>query len=274
MLTVCPNFYVLAHADGCGFEPQCSYCYLKSSFWYLSGPQVFTNTGRMLREVRKWIARDDLESTMLNTGNLSDSLTFEAQRPLMERLIQTFRTEAAGRPHTLLILTKGGMNECRTLLKTTPCRNVVASFSVNHPIAARRHEAGAPSVADRFRAAALLRRKGWRVRMRIDPMIQGFDYRPVAEKLRRLRPERVTLGSLRAEPSLFRFVSDPIFRGLKSPPEGSGLARYSVPERLALYGPAVEALRGVCPVALCEEIADVWDALGLDKDKKACNCCA
>ena len=58
--TVCPNFFVLAHANGCAFKPQCSYCYLKSSLWYLSGADVFTNTEELVAEVRRWIARDGL----------------------------------------------------------------------------------------------------------------------------------------------------------------------------------------------------------------------
>ena len=50
--TVCPNFYVLRHANGCLFKPLCTYCYLKSSFWYLDRPHVFTNT-RELRYLQK-----------------------------------------------------------------------------------------------------------------------------------------------------------------------------------------------------------------------------
>jgi DNA repair photolyase len=272
--TVCPNFYVLAHADGCAFTPQCSYCYLKSSFWYLSGAQVFTNINEMLHEVRQWIARDRLESYMLNAGNLSDSLTFEKRRPLMKKLVETFREAARGRRHTLLIVTKGGMRECEAFLETEPCENVVISFSVNHPEAARRHESGAAPVADRLKAAGALKKMGWRVRIRIDPMILGYDYRPIAESVRRLRPERVTLGSLRSEPNLFRFVGNGLFKDIEHPTDGKGLGRYALEKRIALYRQAADRLLDICPVALCEEIPAVWDALGLDKQAKPCNCCA
>src|SRR3989304_3027484 len=88
--TVCPNFYVLAHANGCTFSPKCSYCFLKSSFWYLEGEQAFTNVADMIREVKTWIGRDNLGSYILNTGNLSDSLGFEKARPLIPRLVQVF----------------------------------------------------------------------------------------------------------------------------------------------------------------------------------------
>jgi DNA repair photolyase len=272
--TVCPNFYVLAHANGCTFAPQCSYCYLKSSFWYLDGAQAFTNVDRMVNEAHAWIARDDLESYVLNTGNLSDSLGFEHVRPLVARLVELFRdeAEAGGRPHTLLLVTKGGMRDCGPLLDVAPCANVIVSFSVNSPLAARKHEAGAACVTDRLKAARRLKARGWRVRMRIDPMIVGYDYAWVVEQVRQLAPERVTLGTLRAEENLWRFVDNGLFSALEKPDDPKSLARYPREERLALYRPAVHALAHVCPVGLCEETEDVWDALGLDTEATSCNC--
>ena len=272
--TVCPNFYVLSHANGCMFVPHCSYCYLKSSFWYLPGEQVFTNVEKMLDDTRRWLMRDDLESFMLNTGNLSDSLNFEGIRPLVPRLVELFRTEAEGkgRRHSLLLVTKGGPKECRPLFELRPCRSVVVSFSVNHPGAARRYESGAAAVGERMEAARQLKDAGWRVRVRIDPMFVGYDYRDVIGQVRGLGPERVTLGCLRAEPHLLRMVNHGLFSALEPPEEKGGLARYRLAARLALYRPAVEALKDTCPVGLCEETRDVWDALGLDADAQSCNC--
>jgi len=272
--TVCPNFYVLAHANGCTFAPLCSYCYLKSSFWYLSGAQAFTNVDKMVDEARAWIARDDLESYVLNTGNLSDSLTFEDHRPLVSRLVELFRdeAEAKGRKHALLLVTKEGVRGCQPLFDTAPCRNVIVSFSVNSPQAARTHEAGAARVADRLAAARRLKSQGWRVRMRLDPIILGFDYAWIAGELKQLEPERLTLGTLRAEANLWRFVDNGLFSRLEQPGDPKGLARYPLEQRLALYRPVVEAMSAVCPIGLCEETADVWDALGLNKDAKSCNC--
>jgi DNA repair photolyase len=271
--TVCPNFHVLAHANGCTFRPQCEYCYLKSSLWHLDRHEAFTNLAQMLGEVRRWVARDGLESYVLNAGNLSDSLAFERVRPVMSRLVDVFReAEAAGRPHTLLLVTKGGVRECRALLDAAPCANVIVSFSVNRPDVARRHERGAPAVSDRLDAARRLKDGGWRVRIRIDPMFAGQDYRGVARQVRRLRPERVTLGSLRAEPHLLRIVRNGMFSALEEPSEKGGLARYPLAARLELYRPAVEALKDLCPIGLCEETRDVWDALGLDAEARSCNC--
>jgi DNA repair photolyase len=211
---------------------------------------------------------------VLNTGNLSDSMGFEGVRPLVQQLVELFRqeAEAKGRPHALLLVTKGGVEHCKTLLELAPCANVIVSFSVNSPQAARAHEQGAARVSDRFDAARRLKEQGWRVRMRIDPMILGFDYGWVIEQLKELAPERITLGALRSEANLWRFVSNGLFSALEKPSDPKGLARYPLEKRLALYRPAVEALSDVCPIGLCEETPDVWDALGLDKDAKSCNC--
>lgn len=271
--TVCPNFYLLAHAGGCLFEPQCSYCYLKSTFSYLDGQEAFTNFERMQHEIRTWIARDDLESYMLNAGTMSDSFSFEAVRPAIALFVETFREAAAGRPHTLLLVTKGGRKECRALYEIAPCENVIVSFSVNNPEAAARLERGAATIEDRLGAAGELKALGWRLRMRIDPMIQGYDYAEVAAAVRDLAPERVTLGSLRADPDLLRYVSDDAFDELSERRDARRMARYPLEGRLALYRQAIAVLGDICPIALCEEGPDAWDALGLDKESKLCNCC-
>lgn len=272
--TVCPNFYVLSHANGCAFQPHCEYCYLKSSLWHLKGSQVFTNTDRMIREIRAWIHKDGLETHILNMGNLSDSLVFEPVRPLVRELVELFRAEAEarGRPHSILLVTKGGLGTCAPLLAAKPCANVIISFSLNNQAAALRHEPGAAPTPDRLAAARRLRDKGWRVRIRIDPMIRGFSYVQLSRKVRALRPERVTLGSLRAEANLERCVPSALFRDLEPAGDPKGLARYPFEERLAMYKSAADVLRDVCPLGLCEEPTEMWDALGLDSEGRTCNC--
>jgi len=271
--TVCPNFYVLSHANGCTFRPQCEYCYLKSSLWHLRAHEAFSNLDRMFREVRSWIARDGLESYVLNAGNLSDSLAFERVRPMISRLVDVFReAQAAGRKHTLLLVTKGGVRECRGLLEAAPCANVMVSFSVNNPAAARQYERGAAAVPDRLDAARRLKDAGWRVRIRMDPMFVGADYGEIVREVRAVRPERVTLGSLRAEPHLLRVIDHGLFGALEKPAAKGGLSRYPLAARLALYRPAARALKDIAPMGLCEEPREVWDALDLDADARCCNC--
>ncbi len=272
--TICPNFYVLIHANGCGYSPQCSYCYLKLSLWHQRDHHVFHNVDKLLTDVRRWIRKDPYETYVLNSGNMSDSLSFEERRPLFKKLVELFReeAEAKGRPHTLLLVTKGGRTECADLLSTKPCANVVVSFSVNNPVVARRYEAGAASMTERFKAAATQKKKGWRVRLRIDPMVDGYDYTKVAEAVKRIAPERVTLGTLRAERGLDRFAEPGVFKGVLPPPPDEKLGRYPFDLRIALYRQAVDVLKSQCELGLCEEPLEAWELLGLNHQDKTCNC--
>lgn len=272
--TVCPNFYVLRHAAGCSFSPQCAYCYLKLSYWSLSRPHVFSNVAKMLADVKHWLRQSQLESYLLNMGNLADSLVFEEQRPILPQLIELFRQEAEARrqPHSLLLVTKGGLRECQSLLGLPVCRNVIISFSVNARAAAKRYELGAALVSDRLAAARRLQQAGWRLRIRIDPIIAGFDYSRIADQVKKLAPERVTLGTLRAEVSLPRFIQKGLFAKLIKPRSHHGLARYRYRERLHLYQQVLNRLGNDSQIGLCEETPALWQALDLDFSAQTCNC--
>ncbi len=272
--TVCPNFYVLRHANGCRFQPSCSYCYLKSSFWYLDHPHVFTNKEDLFREVRAWIRRDDLESYVLNSGNLSDSLAFEVDRPITGELVLLFRecAEREGRPHSLLIVTKAGLERCKPLLALAPSPNVIISFSFNSPEAAAELESGAGTMEERLAAARELKGLGWRLRIRLDPIVRGFDYHPIALQIRDLGPELVTLGTLRAERGLRRFLPRRLAAGLEQNVDPRGLDRYPQLERIALYKQAADLIGGGVQLGLCEETREVWKAVRGDWKNSRCNC--
>jgi DNA repair photolyase len=272
--SVCPNFYVLEHATGCRFAPQCAYCYLRDRTQFSFKTGVRASLDQIEQHVRAWIARDDLDAFVLNTGNLSDSLVFEDVRPTMARLVETFRdaAEIPARPHTLLLVTKGGVRHIAGLLESRPCRNVIVSFSVNSPAAAARYESGAAEPADRLQAARLLRDRGWRIRIRIDPVVPGFDYAQTIQQVRDLAPERVTLGCLRADGRLWEFVEDGLLDGLEPPRNPEGTWHHPLDVRLGLYRPAVECLRDTCSIGLCDEVPAVWDALGLATQTACCNC--
>lgn len=270
--TVCPNFYLLDHARGCNFN--CSYCFLRDEEYNRKERRLFDEKDRLLQELAAWVARDDVEAFVANAGNMTDSFGFEEERPLWGDFIELMReqAEAKGRPHCLLAVTKAGLRHCRAFLERPPCRNVIVSFSINSPEAAEGHEAGAAHPRERLEAAAALQKLGWRVRVRIDPMILGFDYDWVTEQVRAIAPERVTLGTLRADPTLLAEVAEvAIFQALEAPEPGS-IARYPLDTRLAMYRRVVERLKDVTSLGLCEETEDVWRALGLDCDNKTCNC--
>jgi DNA repair photolyase len=187
-------------------------------------------------------------------------------------MVEVFRDAAKGRPHHLLFVTKGGPKETRVMYEIEPCENVIVSFSVTNAEAAARLELGAAPVEERLQAAADLKARGWRLRMRIDPMILHYDHTEVAGRVKALYPERVTLGSLRADPDLRRYVKDGLFSELEPVYVHQLSAHYPFEARVALYHQATDVIGDQCPVALCEEPKPVWEALGLDFVRKPCNC--
>lgn len=270
--TVCPNFYLFDHARGCNFN--CSYCFLRDIEYNRKERRIYDDKDKLFSQLSAWIAQDNLETYLANAGNMTDGLSFEKERPLWGELVEYMRehAEAKKRPHTLLVVTKAGLSLCDAFLEHQPTRNVIVSFSINSPEAAKEHEPGAAPSQDRLEAAAKLKDLGWRVRVRMDPMIRGYDYEWVTEEVAKIAPERVTLGTLRADPTLLPEVSDvPIFQEL-DPPDPESIARYPRKVRMAMYRPPIERLRNVTSLGLCEETEDVWQELGLDSVNKTCNC--
>jgi len=92
----------------------------------------------------------------------------------------------------LLLVTKSA-----NIPNWSPSPNIVLSWSVGNNMNV---EHGAPARAVRLEAALKARRLGWRVRLRIDPIIQKTppDSDSILDFIKRaVKPERITLGAMR-----------------------------------------------------------------------------
>lgn len=69
----------------------------------------------------------------------------------------------------LLLLTKS--TNIAILRSAIPTDQVIVSFSVNSNAAATKYEIGSPDPVRRLQAVAELKQLGWRVRIRIDPIV-------------------------------------------------------------------------------------------------------
>src|SRR5262245_31896784 len=205
---VCFKFWQLVHASGCPFR--CAYCFLQTTTYFrfnkaaLMG-QVYDNWEQMVQEVREWLACPT--PRMLIVGELQDGLAFDnayakvTGKPLTHHLIPLF---AAQKKHRLIFLTKSTL--IGNALKLPPTPQVIFSWSVNAEYVGRRWELGAPRPSRRFAAARQMKDAGWPVRLRLDPMIPYQDgkenwrdgYGRAIDQINELKPEMVTLGTLRA----------------------------------------------------------------------------
>ncbi|HID19277.1 TPA: hypothetical protein EYP27_07045 [Candidatus Bathyarchaeota archaeon] len=260
---LCPSFWLLAWANGCPCH--CAYCYLQGTFKGNTNPTVFSNIEDMLHEVSRWL-RDHRSPKLLNTGELCDSLAITDR--VMRLLIPIFGRQSR---HKLLLLTKSDMVE--GIMELPHNGQTIVSFSLNPPAVSSLFEPDAPSPDRRLKAAWKCLEAGYKVRIRIDPMIpvKGWEdaYGKLAEKVAELKPERVTLGCLRLFPAVKAFSrrNEAIFKyALERTPDG----RFRPPERIRIEMYRFMILRlGGLEVGLCKETFNVHTVLRLSA---RCNC--
>jgi spore photoproduct lyase len=263
---ICPHFYILAHANRCPYA--CDYCYLNLTFRHWPKPTVFSNTDKMLGEVEKFLKRS--EPSVLNAGELSDALAWDRYTGLSRMLIPLFRKQSR---HIILFLTKS--TEITNLLKMEPTPQAVISFSINAPEVAKRFEHKSPPPLERLEAARRLKDAGWRVRIRIDPIIPIADwqkhYLEIADALNQLQPERVTLGTIRYFAALPNYAEGnrAVFKFATSKEGTDKRLRLTENDRIKIYSLLVSRLQ-TPQIALCKETEAVWEALPIVPCK--CNC--
>jgi spore photoproduct lyase len=285
---VCFKFWELVPAWGCPYE--CAYCFLQTNPHARMnegalGGVIYGNWRHMLDEVDLWLASPT--PRMLIVGELQDGLVFDGAyakvtgKPLTHHLVPLFARQDR---HRLIFLTKSVLVSHALELEPTP--QVVFSWSVNAEYVSRRWEKGAPPPAKRFGAAERMKKAGWPVRLRLDPMVPYEDgrqrwrdgYARAIDRINGLGPEMVTIGALRAtdkgklrgaaekngrEAGLFDYLSEKDPSGFKH--------RLPFEAQVEMFRFALGRLdRKRTVPALCKEDASVWRAVGLGFN--GCHC--
>jgi spore photoproduct lyase len=252
---VCPHFYELILSNGCPYD--CSYCYLKLTFRGRTEPILFQNGWDSVRS-----EIDKVASGVFSTGELADSLAVIP--PLLPRALDYFKVQE----NKFLLMVTKSINT-GILRERKPSMNLILSFSVNSIPASTQFEVSAPHPMKRIEEARQMAELGWRVRIRLDPIIleSGLEpYEFICKQIAAIKPERVTLGTLRHYPGLFRFLPHAPRRGLTKAADGR--MRYSESQRINTYEQIASWL-GFQP-SLCKETREVWGKLGWKF--YGCNC--
>lgn len=252
---VCPHFYEFILSNGCPYD--CSYCYLKLTFRGRTDPTVFHNGWDSVKG-----ELDDIPSGVFSTGELADSLAVVP--PLLPDALDYFVQQE---DRFLLMVTKS--INTGILQERKPSKNLIISFSVNSTPASICFEKSAPHPMKRLETAKRMTELGWRVRIRLDPIIleSGLAfYETVCKQISDIKPERVTLGTLRQYPGLFNFLPNAPRKGLAKCQDGR--MRYPVVNRVQIYE-QIAGWLGFQP-SLCKETQEVWDKLGWKFE--GCNC--
>jgi len=271
---ICPHFLELKWATGCPYD--CSWCYLKGTFRFLpykAKPHIkdFDKIEKHTKTFLEYVQTPEV----LNTGELADSLMLESKsKSFVKFIVHLFENQ---NNHKILFLSKS--NRIENLLSLNSHRQVIVSFSLNAIPVAQRWEKKAPPVEDRIKAAKILYKQGYQVRIRIDPMIPVENWEQLYTDLidrifNSFIPERITLGSLRGLQSTINGTSDKSW--VKYLSERSNWGRkIDINLRLAMYKTIISYLNEKYKynkVALCKETLAIWDILNMNYKKIKCNC--
>ena len=269
----CPRFYYVRDGFGCIFN--CDYCYLRRfGNLHPEGAEFDPNFETLYAEVLQWMTRSGDLALLL--GEVTDAWGWAHIAAILKRnlhLIEMFRGQQA---HTLITLTKDS-HVMQRLAGITPTERVVLSWSLNPPAVAALYEMGAKQAEARIADAARARDTGWRVRVRIDPMIPVPGWKAYYEELARIvlhqiRPELVTCGSWRPRSIDPMKMSAPaaLTAQLEKGPDG----RFRLKNRLEMYETVWATLGADMGRSLCKEELDLeaWLYTEHDQETQACNC--
>ena len=167
------NFY-FSHMLNCLYD--CRYCFLQGMF-RSAHYVLFVNYELFQRGIDEVLAATDGEAWFFS-GYDCDSLALEK----VTRFAGEFLPFFAARPRAWLELRTKSV-QIDALLARPPVANCVVAFSFTPAEVHGRLEQGVPSVERRIAAMKRLAARGWRLGLRLDPMIWTQGYRDQYRRL-------------------------------------------------------------------------------------------
>jgi len=294
---LCPQFYSLTPLNnGCYYS--CAYCYLQVTyrgvFPYI---KINVNLDDLKEAVLRVVQRESRvgnSALTFNCGEKLDSLSFDRWLGLSKILVPFFANTSQLERSTLLLLTKSDCVENLIELasrNTKVTRNTVVSWSLNSEEFAIKYEIGSPPPSKRLGAARKCQDAGYKVRLRIDPLLFLPNWHIYYERLVKdiflkyeLNPEIITLGALRFETGLDS-IAKARFKGIDLFDydfivEGHDKHRYKIEDRIILYKSLISMIEKYSShaglprahIGLCKEKRGAWLDSGLNLEDCHCNC--
>ena len=273
---ICPHFWELRWAFGCPFE--CAYCYLQGTGRGNKSPK-YRPINKVILALDKAFKNEYFQRhpSIFNSGELSDSLMNTSN---MRQIADFFETQDR---HKLLLLTKSSNVEW---LAQNPRKQTIASFSINALEISTRWEKKAPLPQQRIEAAKKLIESGYEVRIRIDPIFPVENWQSHYENLvysilstLPTEPHRITLGTPRGLAKTLIFAKDRSWENIAftQTPEYSGWGKKAPPStRKEIYSFFFDKLQSLgynkSKIGICKETKTMWQEMGIDYTKCACNC--
>ncbi len=258
--------YQILHL-GLGCNIGCSYCVLQG---YLNNPFItqFVNLDDAFAELNTELGKPGV-FYRIGTGEFTDSLFMDPLTDLAPRLIDYFGTCK----NAILELKTKSVAISSLLDYPGEIGETVVSWSLNAPSVTAREEGFAASITERLQAAALCRKRGYRIGLHFDPLLffPGWEegYRQtVAEIFKYLKGDDIiwiSIGAFRFMPQVKDVLRDnhadcnitagEFIRGL------DGKQRYFSEIRRQLYRLLVTEIKKYAPevfIYFCMEDKCLW----------------
>jgi len=241
------NFY-FSHLLNCLYD--CRYCFLQGMYpsaHYL----LFVNYEDFAEEIVH-TSRNSGEESWFFSGYDCDSLALESVTGFAKHFLPLFRNL----PHSWLELRTKSV-ATQILIKTEVMQNVVVAFSFTPEEVSEQIEHGVPPVSSRIEAMKKLAEKGWKLGLRIDPLIDCNDfesrYRKLFQSIFDAVPSdsihSVSLGTFRMPSGFFKKIEK------QYPDEPLLSANWESRKGMISYPQETEsALREVCKNLLLQHI--------------------
>jgi len=262
---ICCGYRILHIGSNCPID--CSYCILQA---YFNQPYIrlFANTDELFSRLKDFVHRHPGELIRLGTGEFTDSLALDLLTDFSTLLLK----ELASYPNVVVELkTKTGA--IKNLLKGTPLKNIIPSWSLNPPEVVKKEEKGAASLSERLKAAVSCQERGYLLGFHFDPIFYFPGWEEAYEQtiqllFSQIRPEKIawiSLGCFRFMPPLKPII---LHRSPKAGyifqefiPALDKKMRYVQPIRVEIYRNMLKWIKAQgedIPVYLCMENPSVW----------------
>jgi spore photoproduct lyase len=161
------NFY-FSHMLNCVYD--CRYCFLQGM--YRSANYVlFVNYEDFFAAIDRRLAAAGGDDVWFFSGYDCDSLALESLTGFVAEFLPFFASRPTAR---LELRTKS--TQIRALLDSPAIANCVVAFSFTPETAHRKLEAGVPSIESRIAAMVELAAHGWRLGVRLDPLLWSEQF--------------------------------------------------------------------------------------------------
>lgn len=198
----CPGFWYAKPMLGCSHA--CRTCFMHRIRLATGKPNtIYINSCDLHQEVWRWLDKTPSHDVLCfgtETGDIiADRELFkQAWKQYPEDFIVPLFT--IKKKHDILFLTKG--DNVEWFLSHEPNPWTIVSFSINGIKSALSWERNTPPMENRLKAIDQLLTLGWRVRVRVDPLIVDLpdweeDITPVASWINERNIETITSGVLR-----------------------------------------------------------------------------